>query len=84
MRVVRMGHHQRHRLWGTLPMYVCICHALTEQELQSALLQNAGCSRSTFKSLGYRPKCGKCVETIQSMVSETPAASTPSGLAKAS
>lgn len=64
-------------------MYVCICHGLTEKKVQAAALESGGCSRSTYKALGYRPKCGKCVEMIQSVVRSTTSEPSDGGLTPA-
>ncbi len=49
-------------------MYVCICHALSDQEIEQVVRQGAANDCEIFKLLGIQPKCGSCSCTIQEMV----------------
>lgn len=45
-------------------MYVCVCNAITDREVRA----QARCEDSTvsaiYRSLGKKPKCGKCVPVV--------------------
>lgn len=49
-------------------MYVCVCNAITDREIRA----QAACERSTvamiYRSLGTKPKCGKCVPLVCQML----------------
>ncbi len=49
-------------------MYVCVCNAITDRESRA----QAACERSTvamiYRSLGTKPKCGKCVPLVCQML----------------
>lgn len=50
-------------------MYVCICNALREKELQAAAADPAvkavGC---VFKRCDARPQCGRCLPDVAEMI----------------
>ena len=49
-------------------MYVCLCNGFTDGEVRSA---GASCEASVadvYRSLGVRPKCGKCVPMVRDIV----------------
>jgi bacterioferritin-associated ferredoxin len=50
-------------------MYVCLCNALTDRDVRS---QCEECCSSTvamiYRSLGTRPKCGKCVPLVREIL----------------
>ncbi|MEM1103383.1 MAG: (2Fe-2S)-binding protein [Pseudomonadota bacterium] len=50
-------------------MYVCICNALRERTLSSAI-QTLGQPTvgEVYKALGCKPQCGKCISDIASML----------------
>lgn len=50
-------------------MYVCICNALRERTLSSAI-QTLGQPTvgEVYKALGCKPQCGKCVSDVASML----------------
>ena len=46
-------------------MYICVCNALTEKKVRSALVDgNAGVS-GVFGRHGTKPKCGKCLAHLR-------------------
>lgn len=51
-------------------MYICVCQAITEGKVKVAAEETGGCTRSTYKALSFRPKCGKCVQSIHSIVKD--------------
>jgi bacterioferritin-associated ferredoxin len=52
-------------------MYVCICNAFTCKDVRK--LRDLGVSRSgqVYKKLGCKMQCGKCLETIDSVLKES-------------
>lgn len=55
-------------------MFVCICHALNDKKVKSALDQGATTPASVFRHHKCQVQCGKCVPTMRSMASEHRAA----------
>jgi bacterioferritin-associated ferredoxin len=52
-------------------MYVCLCNALTEQDIRSSMASDAGCSVSmVYRGCGCQPQCGKCVPFVRRMLRE--------------
>ena len=51
-------------------MYVCICNGFTCKDVKK--LRGAGVSKSgqVYKKLGCKMQCGKCLETIDSLLKE--------------
>jgi bacterioferritin-associated ferredoxin len=49
-------------------MYVCLCNAITDRDIRA----QAACECSTvamiYRSLGAKPKCGKCVPLVRQML----------------
>lgn len=41
-------------------MYVCICHAVTDKQLQEAISQGTNNLRDLRRQLGVVSSCGKC------------------------
>lgn len=51
-------------------MYVCICKAITEQQVKDAVLQGAGSFRDVRQCLGVSTGCGKCASHARSLVNQ--------------
>jgi bacterioferritin-associated ferredoxin len=51
-------------------MYICICNAIKEKQLNSAISQGAASVCETFQKLGCKPMCGKCVPDIRESLSQ--------------
>lgn len=49
-------------------MYVCICNALNERKVNSALEAGADSAGRVYRHHGCAAKCGKCVPLMQDMV----------------
>jgi len=53
-------------------MYVCICNALREKELQAAAadpsVKAVGC---VFKRCEAKPRCGRCLPDVAEMIAAT-------------
>ncbi len=53
-------------------MYVCICRAVTEKELQKCIDENSCTKVSQVKKLcGAGSRCGKCIPWIKKMLKES-------------
>ena len=54
-------------------MYVCICNALREKELQAAAADPAVKGVScVFKRCSTKPQCGRCLPDVADMIAATP------------
>ena len=51
-------------------MYVCICNAFTCRDVKKLKLKGVCKSVQVYKELGYKMQCGKCLETIESVLNE--------------
>lgn len=51
-------------------MYVCICNALNERRVRSALESGARTVSALYSQNGCRPQCGKCVPVMCRILSE--------------
>ena len=45
-------------------MYLCICNAITDGEVERAVAQGCESVGEVFRHLGERPNCGRCVPEI--------------------
>jgi bacterioferritin-associated ferredoxin len=49
-------------------MYVCLCNAITDRDFRAhAADENSTVSR-VYRSLGTKPKCGKCVPYVRQLL----------------
>ena len=47
-------------------MYVCVCNAIRDHEVRTQAAAAEGCTVSmVYRSLGVKPKCGKCVPLVR-------------------
>jgi bacterioferritin-associated ferredoxin len=51
-------------------MYLCICNAITDGEVDRAVAQGCSSVGEVFRHLGERPNCGRCVPDICRMVQQ--------------
>ena len=51
-------------------MIVCICNAITEDEVRLAARAGAPCPRSAYGHLGCEPQCGSCLCYAQEIIDE--------------
>jgi bacterioferritin-associated ferredoxin len=49
-------------------MVVCVCNAIREKDVRSAVRAGASCPRSAYASLGKRPRCGQCIPFARDIV----------------
>tara|TARA_B100000686_G_scaffold93040_1_gene99440 strand:+ start:13581 stop:13802 length:222 start_codon:yes stop_codon:yes gene_type:complete len=51
-------------------MYVCICNAFTCGDVRKLKIKGVSKSVQVYKKLGCKMQCGKCLETIESVLNE--------------
>ena len=51
-------------------MIVCVCNAIREDELRAAARRGASEPLSAYKSLGFEPLCGCCLDGAQAIIDE--------------
>lgn len=49
-------------------MYVCICNAITEDQVRAQLDRGARTVAAVHRALGVSPKCGKCLPMMRDLV----------------
>jgi bacterioferritin-associated ferredoxin len=49
-------------------MWVCICHALTDTDIQTAEEAGAKNELEVYAHYGVRPQCGRCVPTVKCLM----------------
>jgi bacterioferritin-associated ferredoxin len=63
----RIDNHSHNQGEDFLPMYLCICNAITDHQARSRA--TASCSVAAFyRALGVKPKCGKCVPLVRELL----------------
>ena len=52
-------------------MYICICNALTDKQVESAI--TSGCRRPNdiYSQCGTKPQCGRCAERMLELLEAT-------------
>jgi len=58
-------------------MIVCVCNALTEEEVRSAARSGAPSAETAYARLGCEPQCGACLCYAQDMIDEELRAARP-------
>ena len=51
-------------------MYVCVCHAVTEQDVRAHVADGACTAKDVRRACGMRPGCGSCVGKICALISD--------------
>ena len=51
-------------------MYVCICNALTDQQIVSAIEQGARTVADAYKMLGVEVNFGQCIFMAQDLIAD--------------
>lgn len=51
-------------------MIVCVCNALTEDEVRCAARNGSACPRSAYRALGCEPQCCACLEYAREIIDE--------------
>ena len=58
-------------------MYVCLCNAFTDRDVNRAIDDGARTAGQVYKRLEAIPQCGKCKDMIREMVSARHALPSP-------
>lgn len=58
-------------------MYVCLCNAFTDRDVNRAIDCGAHTVGQVYKALEAVPQCGKCKETIRQMLTARQAMQSP-------
>ena len=53
-------------------MYICLCNALTDTDVQQAAEQGACRPREVYEACGCVAQCGSCTRQILALLRETP------------
>lgn len=61
-------------------MYVCVCRAVTENQIRNEVAEGARDMRELRQRLGVASQCGKCGRCAKSLLKETVASDTEAGL----
>lgn len=51
-------------------MYVCICNALTDRQINGAIAKGLEDPFEIYASLGCAPQCGKCLPMVEDLVQQ--------------
>jgi bacterioferritin-associated ferredoxin len=51
-------------------MIVCVCNRLNEQRVGAAIACGVDCADDVYARCGVRKNCGRCQETIESLLEE--------------
>ena len=51
-------------------MIVCVCNAITEDELRDLARAGARSPEQAYAALGHEPQCGSCLSYAQQMIDE--------------
>ena len=51
-------------------MYVCICNAVTEDDVHGCVAAGACSTRQVKEACGWKPGCGSCTRRLGMVISE--------------
>ncbi len=51
-------------------MYVCICNAITEDDVHGCMASGCTTAKAVKAACGFKPGCGMCTKRIHTMVSQ--------------
>ncbi|KAB2351633.1 (2Fe-2S)-binding protein [Actinomadura rudentiformis] len=51
-------------------MYVCICNAVTEDDVRGCMADGCKTTKDVKTACGMKPGCGSCTKRLSAMVSE--------------
>ena len=49
-------------------MYICICNAIRDNELEDAARKVGGTAHDIYRALGCTPQCGQCLEDADDVI----------------
>jgi bacterioferritin-associated ferredoxin len=64
-------------------MYVCVCNAITDRDVRIQAQRDAGTVAAIYRSLGKKPKCGKCAPLVCQLLRQVVELSQPPAAAAA-
>ncbi|MFN7173548.1 MAG: bacterioferritin-associated ferredoxin [Thermaurantiacus tibetensis] len=51
-------------------MYVCICNALRQSQIEALVREGLRCEKQIYRRLGCRPQCGTCLPVARALIRE--------------
>ena len=51
-------------------MFVCICNAVTEEDILGAVAAGARCTRSACEATEAATNCGSCLDRVENLVED--------------
>jgi bacterioferritin-associated ferredoxin len=51
-----------------ISMIVCVCNAIREDEVRQAAREGASCTRSVYRAIGRKPRCGQCLPFAKEII----------------
>ena len=52
----------------SVSMIVCVCNAIREDEVRKAAREGAACTRSVYRKIGHKPRCGQCLPFAKEII----------------
>jgi bacterioferritin-associated ferredoxin len=49
-------------------MIVCLCNAIREDEVRKAAREGAACTRSVYRAIGRKLRCGQCLPFAKEII----------------
>jgi len=63
-------------------MYVCVCHAVTEQDVRRHAESGICSAKELRAACGMRPGCGQCVRKLRALLGADPTQSQVAGVSE--
>jgi bacterioferritin-associated ferredoxin len=54
-------------------MYICVCNAVTEDDVRGCVESGACSPREVKIACGWKPGCGSCAKRLREVIKEVPA-----------
>jgi bacterioferritin-associated ferredoxin len=64
-------------------MYVCVCNAITDRDVRAQAQAECSTVSAIYRSLGKKPKCGKCALLVRHLLRQVIEAPQPQAAAAA-
>ncbi len=49
-------------------MIVCVCNAISESDVRKAAREGAACTRTVFRAIDRKPRCGQCLPFAKEII----------------
>ena len=49
-------------------MIVCVCNAISESDVRKAAREGAACTRTVYRAIGRKPRCGQCLPLAREII----------------